>query len=170
MRFEFDPELTGALREQIIELWTEVANTGGAVGFAGRVHPEEVRTFTNRAFAGVDDGYDHLLVGYAGDELAALLFFVSHRFALAEHWRTIKRVMIRPSLQGRGYGVALMREAERLARRQGWEALHLTVRDGTGLERFYGSLGYHEVGRLPGALRMAPGDDRDEAHMWLKLA
>ena len=169
LRFEYDPALTGPLREDIIALWTDVANSGGAVGFAGKVHPEEVRAFTNRAFAGVDDGYDHLLIGYAGRELAALLFFVSHRFALAEHWRTVKRVMIRPTLQGNGYGLALMREAERVAREAGWEALHLTVRDGTGLDRFYTSLGYHEVGRLPGALRMSPGDDRDEAHMWLKL-
>jgi hypothetical protein len=31
-------------------------------------------------------------------------------------------------------------------------------------------LGYREVGRLPGALRVAPGDDRDEVLMWLPLA
>jgi GNAT superfamily N-acetyltransferase len=77
--------------------------------------------------------------------------------------------MVRPGMQGRGYGAALLREAATVGRRLGWEALHLTVRDGTGVERFYQAHGYREVGRLPGALRVAPGDDRDEAHFWLDL-
>jgi hypothetical protein len=59
-----------------------------------------------------------------------------------------------------------MREAERLAPTLGFEALHLTVRGGLGLEEFYKRLGYREIGRLPGALRVAPGDDRDEVLMW----
>ncbi|MFC0527930.1 hypothetical protein ACFFIA_09675, partial [Phytohabitans kaempferiae] len=63
----------------------------------------------------------------------------------------------------------LMREAERLARQLGREALHVTVRGGLGLEHFYAGLGYKEVGRLPGALRVGPGDDRDETLMWLPL-
>jgi hypothetical protein len=62
-----------------------------------------------------------------------------------------------------------MREAERLGRELGREALHVTLRDGLGLDRFYRRLGYREIGRLPGALRVAPGDDRDEVLMWLDL-
>jgi catechol-2,3-dioxygenase len=45
--------------------------------------------------------------------------------------------------------------------------LHLAVRGGTGLERFYARLGWREIGRWPGALRLAPGDDRDEILMVL---
>jgi hypothetical protein len=62
-----------------------------------------------------------------------------------------------------------MKQAEAVGRQLGWAALHLTVRDGTGVERFYAAHGYREVGRLPGALRIGPGDDRDETHMWLTL-
>ena len=47
--------------------------------------------------------------------------------------------------------------------------MQLTVRGGTGTEAFYTRLGYREVGRLPGALRVAPGDDRDEIIMWLDI-
>ncbi len=169
MRFELDPELTPQLCEQIVALWTDVANAGGAVGFAGQVTPHEVRGFAAPAFAGIADGYDHLLVGHHDGTVAAMLLFVSHRFALSEHWRTVKRVMVHPSLQGKGFGAELIRQAETVARRYGWTALHLTVRDGTGVERFYAAHGYREVGRLPGALRIGPGDDRDETHMWLSL-
>jgi GNAT superfamily N-acetyltransferase len=170
MDVSLNPELTDKLREAIVAMWAEVANAGGAVGFAGPVRLDEVRDFAQPAFDRVEDGDDHLLVGYERDELVGMLLLVSHHFALTEHWRTVKRVMVRPDRQGNGYGVALLRQAEAVARRLGWAALHLTVRDGTGTERFYARLGYREVGRLPGALRVAPGDDRDEIHMWLALA
>jgi GNAT superfamily N-acetyltransferase len=170
MEVVLDPELTDKLREEIVAVWAVVANAGGAVGFAGPVRLDEVRDFAQAAFDRLDDGYDHLLVGYELGELVGMLLLVSNRFALAEHWRTVKRVMVRPDRQGNGYGAALLREAEAVARRFGWAALHLTVREGTGTERFYTRLGYREVGRLPGALRIGPGDDRDEIHMWLSLA
>jgi GNAT superfamily N-acetyltransferase len=169
MKFEFDPPLSAELREEIVQLWRDVANAGGAVGFAGPVGFDEVRALAAGAFAAVDEGYDNLLVGRVDGRLVAMLFFVSHRFDLAAHWRTVKRLMVHPAEQGNGYGAALLREAEAVARRHGWAALHLTVRGGTGLERFYLAGGYREVGRLPGALRLGPGDDRDEAHLWLSL-
>ena len=50
-----------------------------------------------------------------------------------------------------------------------FRGLQLTVRGGKGTEAFYAKLGYSEVGRLPGALRVADGDDRDEIFMWLPL-
>jgi hypothetical protein len=42
----------------------------------------------------------------------------------------------------------------------GLEQLRLAVRGGCGLEPFYARLGWKEIGRWPGALRLAPGDDR----------
>jgi GNAT superfamily N-acetyltransferase len=102
-------------------------------------------------------------------ELVALLFVVHNRFVLKEHWRVLKRVMVAPGSQGRGYGAALLRAAAALGLRMGLDALHVTVRAGAGTEKFYARLGYAEVGRMPGALRVAPGDDRDEILMWLPL-
>jgi hypothetical protein len=62
-----------------------------------------------------------------------------------------------------------MREAVELGRKLGLSGLHVTVRQGSHTEDFYARLGFREVGRLPGALRIGPGDDRDEIHMWLPL-
>lgn len=169
IRFELDPALTPGLREDVVSLWTAVTNAGGAVGFVEPVTRDEVVPVADAAFAAVEEGPDRLLAGYENARLVAMLIFVDNRFVLKDHWCTLKRVMVHPDCQGRGYGVALMREAERLARQLGWEALHVTVRGGLGLERFYAGLGYKEVGRLPGALRVGPGDDRDEILMWLPL-
>ncbi|MEV4754596.1 GNAT family N-acetyltransferase [Micromonospora sp. NPDC049559] len=169
IRFVPDPELTTELRRQLVTLWTEVTNAGGAVGFVAPVTEEQVRPTADAAFAGIDDGHDRLLVGYEGMRPVAFLIFASNRFALKAHWCTLKRVMVHPGRQRSGYGEAIMREAERLGRQAGWDALHVTLRGGLGLERFYQRCGYREVGRLPGALRLAPGDDRDEVLMWLPL-
>lgn len=169
LSFVLDPPLTPHLREQIIALWTDVTNAGGAVGFVPPVRTDDVRGMAERTFAGVDAGLDHALLAVDGNRLVGLLFLIDNRFALKSHWAVLKRVMIAPGYQGHGYGVALLREAAVVARKLGLEALQLTVRGGTGTEAFYERLGYREVGRLPGALRVDAGDDRDEIVMWLPL-
>ncbi|MEV6845928.1 GNAT family N-acetyltransferase [Actinoplanes sp. NPDC051411] len=168
--FVLDPPITDELRERIVELWVEVTNAGGAVGFVPTVGAEDVRPLAEVSLAAVEAGPDRLLVQTDCGELTGLLFIVDNRFGLKEHWRVLKRVMVTPRGQGRGLGSALMREAERVGRAMGLAALHVTVRAGAGTEKFYERLGYTEVGRLPGALRVGPGDDRDEIYMWMPLA
>ncbi|WKU04420.1 GNAT family N-acetyltransferase [Micromonospora sp. HUAS LYJ1] len=169
LRFVLDPDLTPALREQIVDLWVDVTNAGGAVGFVAPVTTADVLPLAETTFAAVTDGPDRMLVGYAGDRPVAVLFLADNRFGLKAHWGILKRVMVHPATQGRGHGQALMREAARRAPELGWRALHVTVRGGLGLEQFYDRLGYREVGRLPGALRVAADDDRDEILMWRDL-
>ncbi|MGW7018137.1 GNAT family N-acetyltransferase [Streptomyces decoyicus] len=78
-------------------------------------------------------------------------------------------VQTHPGVRGRGIGAALMTEAREVARQEmGLEQLHLAARAGVGLEDFYGRFGWKEIGRWPGALRLAPGDDRDEILMVLQ--
>jgi GNAT superfamily N-acetyltransferase len=169
LSFELDPMLTDELREQIVALWVEVTNAGGAVGFVPPVTAEDVRPTAEAAFAGVESGLDHVLVGVDDGRLVALLFVTDNRFKLKDHWRVLKRVMVTPAGQGKGYGGTLMREASAVGRKFGLAGLQVTVRGGQGIEGFYARLGYTEVGRLPGALRVADGDDRDEIFMWLPL-
>ena len=170
LHFVLDPDLTAELRAQIVDLWVDVTNAGGAVGFVAPVTAADVRPTAEATFADLTEGPDRLLVGYEGDRLVGILIIGDNRFHLKTHWRVLKRVMVHPDTQGRGYGVALMREAERIGRGLGVEALQVTIRDGLGLDSFYRRLGYREVGRLPRALRLAPDDDRDEVFMWLDLA
>ncbi|GID26806.1 GNAT family N-acetyltransferase [Paractinoplanes brasiliensis] len=169
VEFVLDPPLTDELRASIVTLWVDVTNAGGAVGFVAPVRRDDVEPVAEAAFAGVRAGVDHLLLGLDDGEPVALLFVVSNRFALKEHWRVLKRVMVTPGRQGHGYGAALMREAERVARQMGLAGIQVTVRGGAGTEKFYERLGYREVGRIPGALRVGPGDDRDEIQMWMPL-
>ncbi|MFG3056242.1 GNAT family N-acetyltransferase [Kitasatospora sp. NPDC048239] len=170
--FTLDPKPDPDLRTEIVRLWTDVTNAGGAVGFVAPVTQDAVWDTADEQFAGLGpDGPDRLLIAREedGGRLVGLLFFESMRFGLMEHWRMLKRVMVHPDFQGRGYGADLMAEAERAARAWGLAGLRLTARGGLGLEAFYGRCGYAEVGRVPGAIRVAPGDDRDDITMWLDL-
>ncbi|MCC9306730.1 GNAT family N-acetyltransferase [Kitasatospora sp. RB6PN24] len=170
LRFTLDPELTPGLRAEIVTLWTEVSNAGGAVGFVPPVTEDDVRPTADQQFAGVgavgDPDADRLLVAREDGRLVAVLFFESMRCGLMDHWRLLKRLMVDPKQQGRGYGRELLAEAERIARGWGLAGLRLTARGGQGLERFYTACGYTEVGRVPGAIRVAPGDDRDDITFW----
>lgn len=106
-----------------------------------------------------------LLIAQTGDTLAGWLHIQRNPSPLIAHWSTISRLQSLPSSRGQGIGSALMVHARQVARSEmGLEQLRLAVRGGTGLEHFYARLGSTVTGRWPGALRLAPGDDRDDIH------
>jgi GNAT superfamily N-acetyltransferase len=176
LEFTVDPDLTDKLQAEIVACWTDVSNAGGAVGFVPPVAMDDVVPVAAKAFAGVAAGHDRLIVGREmgaapseSGRVAALAFIADGQFRLTEHWRTVKRVMVHPDFQGRGYGVQLMAEVERVARVMGLELLTLDCRGGTGNDQFYKKCGYVEYGRLPGALRLGAEDYRDQILMTLPL-
>ncbi|MFJ8433569.1 GNAT family N-acetyltransferase [Kitasatospora sp. NPDC094019] len=172
LSFTLDPGDGPELRAEVVGLWTAASNAGGAVGFVRPVTEEEVGAVGEAQFARLAPaGPDRLLVARetGTGRLAALLFLESMRFGPMDHWRLVSRVMVHPELQGRGHGAALLAEAERIGREWGLDGLKLQVRGGMGLESFYLRSGYVEVGRVPGAIRVAPGDDRDDVVMWRDL-
>ncbi|MEU9975928.1 GNAT family N-acetyltransferase [Streptomyces sp. NPDC051014] len=172
LTFTLDPAVTPALRDGILDLWTDVSNAGGSVGFVAPVTPEEIRPELVKHLAAMAEGRTRLLVGHdeAGN-VAATAFFSFNTHRLMKHWVWLYTVMVHPKHQGQGYGRDLLAAAADAARGfDGTAAIRLTCRGGQGLETFYGSCGYREVGRVPGAIRVAPGDDRDDITMLLPLA
>jgi GNAT superfamily N-acetyltransferase len=168
---ELDPVLDDALREGVLALWTDVTNAGGAVGFVPPVTPEDIRPTLDASLAAVEAGRRRLLVGRDEDgRVAGTVFLALNEHRLMTHWLWLYTVMIHPRHQGRGYGRTLMLAAEAAARTfPGIEAIRLTCRGGTGVDAFYAGCGYKEVGRVPDAIRVAPGDDRDDIMMLLTL-
>ncbi|MFI8206110.1 GNAT family N-acetyltransferase [Streptomyces sp. NPDC085937] len=171
LTFTLDPEVTPPLRDGILDLWADVTDAGGAVGFVPPVTREDIRPALLRQFADMAEGRSRLLVGHDEEgEVAATAFLTRNTHPLMTHWIWLYTVMVHPRHQGKGYGRDLLAAAERSARTQdGVEAIRLACRGGLGLERFYASCGYKEVGRVPGAIRVAPGDDRDDVIMLLPL-
>lgn len=171
LTFELDPPVGPELRDGVIGLWVDVSNAGGSVGFVPPVDAEDVRPEWLKHLTAISDGRTRLLVGYDEDGAVAATAFLSfntHR--LMKHWVWLYTVMVHPRHQGKGYGRELLAAAEEAgAGFEGIEAIRLTCRGGEGLDRFYASCGYKEVGRVPGAIRVAPGEDRDDITMLLPL-
>ncbi len=157
------------LRGELLACWTDVTNAGGAVGFVPPVTEKDVVPLLDKLLEGVASGRDVLALLAVDGRTAGFASVVGSLSPLRRHWGTVLRVQVHPSLQGRGLGGVLMDGVHRIARDRGWEFLHLTARGGTGVDRFYRGLGYTEVGRLPGAIRVAPGADRDELVMMCRL-
>ncbi|MFI2436840.1 GNAT family N-acetyltransferase [Streptomyces sp. NPDC018693] len=171
LTFTLDPAVTPELRDGILDLWTDVSNAGGAVGFVPPVTREAIRPALVQHLVAMAEGRARLLVGHdEAGQVAATGFFHFNTHRLMTHWAWLYTVMVHPRHQGKGYGRDLLAAAEDAGRTfDGIEAIRLTCRGGVGLERFYGSCGYKEVGRIPAAIRVAPGDDRDDVIMLLPL-
>ncbi|MBT2409766.1 GNAT family N-acetyltransferase [Streptomyces sp. ISL-12] len=172
LTFTLDPAVTTDLRDGVLDLWTDVSNAGGSVGFVPPVTRETVRPELVKHLVAMAEGRTRLLVGHDEERrVAATAFLTRNTHRLMTHWLWLYTVMVHPRYQGQGYGRDLLAAAADAARSlDGIEAIRLTCRGGLGLERFYASCGYKEVGRVPGAIRVSPGDDRDDVIMLLPLS
>ena len=153
-----DPQL----RSDLLDVWVAVTDAGGSVGFTAPAPVEAIARTLDASLARVAAGEDALGVLRDEERVVGMGLLVDRGGALFRHWRTVLRVMVHPDQQGKGAGTALMLGLHDLGLRLGLEQLQLSVRGGEGLERFYQRLGYTVVGSHPGAVRVAPGDDRDE--------
>ncbi|WP_129844077.1 GNAT family N-acetyltransferase [Streptomyces sp. RFCAC02] len=172
MRFLLDPAVTPALRRDLADLWTDVTNAGGAVGFVPPVTAQDVEPALRRHLIGMADGTTRLLLGHtdAGRPVATA-FLRRNTHPLKLHWVNLETVMVHPAHQGGGTGRELLAAAASAARRvdPAFTGIRLTCRGGTGLDRFYAACGYREIGRQPAAIRVGEGDFRDDITLWLPL-
>ncbi|WP_424215507.1 GNAT family N-acetyltransferase [Streptomyces sp. BI20] len=171
LTFTFEPAVDEPLRAGLLDLWVDVTNAGGAVGFVGPVDAATVRPTLARQLAAVATGDSRLLVGHDPDGTVRAMAVLTHNtHHLRRHWVWAYCVMVHPDRQGGGRGRALMTALADAARTlPGVEAIRLGCRGGLGLETFYAACGYQEVGRVPAAIRVAEGDDRDDVTMLLRL-
>ena len=162
-------EVSAGLRRELIDCWITVSNAGGAAGFPfPPVDEAIVAPVADQLIASLSPGGSRLLLALAGNALAGWVHLERHSSPVIAPWGLISHLQTLPAVQGQGIGGALMTHAKQVARQEmGLEQLHLAVRGGMGLEHFYARLGWREIGRWPGALRLAPGDDRDEVLMVL---
>ncbi|GAB2629816.1 GNAT family N-acetyltransferase [Kribbella swartbergensis] len=159
---EPDEVLDPGLRADLLDTWIAATDAGGAVGFTSPAPVELVAETLDEALGRVAAGLDLLGVLHNGERYVGMGLLVSRGSALQAHWRTVLRLMVHPKHQGNGAGRMLMEGLRGSAVDLGLEQSQLTIRDGLGLEKFYEPLGYRIVGRHPRAIRLGPGDYRDE--------
>ena len=159
------------LSAQLVDCWWRVSNAGGAVGFLFLpVDVADISVALDQLVQSLDPASRMLLVAVHNDVLLGWLVLERNLSVLTAHWARVLRVQTTLTARGSGVGRALMSEVARSAQVDlGLEQLHIEVRGGQGLEAFYETCGWQEVGRWPLALRLGPDDDRDEILMLLRL-
>ena len=170
-RLESVTSLDPGTREQVLDLWVRTNDAGGSVGFLPGASRDRVDAALRAHEESMASGstVSVLLRSAADGRVLGLSFLVRGSNPLLDHTRTVYRVMADPSARGRNLGRLLMAATHRVAREAGVEVLVLSVRSGTGLSRFYESCGYAESGRVLGAIRVAPDDERDDITMTRRL-
>jgi GNAT superfamily N-acetyltransferase len=158
-------------RDEVVDLWCRVNDAGGAVGFPPGATREQVDDALARHEAQLAEGQAVLgQLRAPSGRLVGLGWWVASPTPLLAHALWLYRVMVEPDLQGHNLGRLLMAGLHRVAREtEGIEMVTLDYRSGTGVGGFYARCGYTEVGRVPGAIRVAPGDDRDDVIMTRRL-
>lgn len=157
------------MRADLIDTWVAASDAGGSVGFTPPTPVDKVAEALDFGLGRVASGMEAMGILRADGRAVGMGMLVIRDARLGAHWRTVLRVMVHPEFQGKGAGSLLMRGLHDLGRDLGLEHLQLTVRDGEGLQDFYERFGYTVTGRHPGAIRVGPGDDRDEVMMIAQL-
>ncbi len=165
MQLVTNPQLTSELCAQLVELWTTVANAGGAVGLVAPTTSDAVAAVAAPAFARVRAGDDDLVIAFEGGRPVGLGFLETNELELTAHWGTIRRLQRAPSHTGCGVGAAILEGLEAAARGRGLRMITLTVRGGTGREHFYLTRGYQLDARLPDRLAIGGGRLADELRL-----
>nr|WP_237694038.1 GNAT family N-acetyltransferase [Streptomyces sp. SID2888] len=167
-------DATAAIRRELTDCWTAVINDGGAVVPMDCPLPPVtapvLEPAMERIVRGLSPQRSRLLLATVDGALAGWLLLRREQHPLVAHCGVVNHVQTHLRFRGLGIGAALMRHTTVAAREEmGLERLQLSARSGLGLEDFYRKAGWTEVGRWPGALRVAPGDDRDDIMMTLAL-
>ena len=149
-------------REAMLAMWVEVNDSGGAVGFAPGAGQDDVAEVLDGYIARLAEGRTVCVaLNSPLGELLGFGFVARSTGATVAHTANLERIMTDPARRGTNHGALLVAGLHRAAREMGVELVTLDYRGGTGLGEFYTRYGYTEVGRIPGGVRVAPGDDRD---------
>jgi len=159
-------DLAAALREPLLDLWQRVTDAGGSVGFLPGAPRERIAEALAEHAAEMTAGHAVAVSLTDPDgSLSGWGWWTYTSNPLLAHGRWLYRFMIEPARQGRHLGATLLAGMIGAARRDGAELLELGYRSGSGLGDFYALAGFVEVGRIPGAIRVGPGDFRDDVTM-----
>lgn len=165
-------EVTPRLRLALRACRRDVANSGGAVGFAELLPAtkDDVAPAVDEIVAGLDRRLSRLLVATRDGEVAGWLLLTGNANPVVAHGGRVSSLQTAVPARGTGVARALMAELHRSAREDlGLDSLRLEVRGDWGLEAFYEKFGRRVVGAWPGALHFTQHGRRDEVLVALDL-
>jgi GNAT superfamily N-acetyltransferase len=160
------PDLVPSLTELLIE----TVHAGASLGFLSPVSSLEARRYWLSIVPEVSDGRRLIVGAFLDGRIAGSAQLVLSAFPNARHRAEVQKVFVQRSLRGRGVGRWLMTAVHAAAREHGRSLILLNTRRGAASERFYKSLGYREVGVVPGYMLGPSGERIDSVSLYTELA
>ena len=161
-------EMVGILPE-LVELFAETVNSGSPLGFLAPITHTMARSYWVSLIPELEAGSRLLLIAFDGGTVVG-----SGQLALSQrhnspHRAELQKLFVGLAARGRGIGRTLIRALHAAARQHGRTLILLSTRHQEPAEKFYKSLGYVEVGIIPGWTIDRAGNRYDHVEMYRDL-
>ena len=143
---------------------------GAGVSFPPPLPLDTARAFWRNTAKDIAAGRRILLAGWANGVLSGT---VTLSFATAQnqpHRADVQKLLVHPAARRAGLARSLMQRLEQEAQRAGRPLLTLDTRAGDNAESLYRSMGWRELGTIPGYALMADGRFENTVFFWRNLA
>jgi GNAT superfamily N-acetyltransferase len=154
----------------LAEVLIACVDGGAAISFLPPLSRDAARGFWRRTATAVAQASSLLVVGWLEGRLAGTVTVDCDMPPNQPHRADIRKLLVHPDARGRGLGRALMQAAETAAREAGRTLLTLDTKPGDASEHLYRTLGFREVGVIPGFGLDADGTPHDSMIFFKHLA
>jgi ribosomal protein S18 acetylase RimI-like enzyme len=156
--------------DDLVELFRETVNAGSSLGFVPPITREEAREYWRSLRPALRAGTRLLLAAYKENGIVGSVQMNFSPWPNARHRAEVQKLFVAPALRGRGVGRRLMTALHDLARERGRSLLLLNTRHRGPAESFYKSLGYREIGVIPGYAAGPTGERYADVALYQELA
>ena len=139
-----------ALLPDLAELFEETVNGGSPLGFLAPITHATSRGYWISLVRELESGSRLLLVAYNENVVVGSGQLSLSQRSNSPHRAELEKLFVERASRGRGIGRTLMRALHDAAKQKGRTLIRLSTRHGEPAEEFYKSLGYREVGVIPG--------------------
>ena len=158
-----------ALLPDLAELFEETVNGGSPLGFLAPITHATSRGYWISLVRELESGSRLLLVAYSENIVVGSGQLSLSQRSNSPHRAELEKLFVERASRGRGIGRTLMRALHDAARQQGRTLIRLSTRHGEPAEEFYKSLGYMEIGVIPGWTIDRSGERYDHVELYRDL-
>jgi len=158
-----------ALLPDLAELFKETVNGGSPLGFLAPITHATSRGYWISLVRELESGSRLLLVAYSENMVVGSGQLSLSQRSNSPHRAELEKLFVERASRGRGIGRTLMRALHDAARQKGRTLIRLSTRHGEPAEEFYKSLGYMEVGVIPGWTIDRSGERYDHVELYRDL-
>ncbi len=164
-----DAAAAASAEPRLSAILTACVAEGAGVSFLPPLARDTARAFWRGVATDVATGSTVLLAAWSGGILAGTVTLALVGIQNQPHRAEVAKLLVDTAIRRRGLARALMIRLEQEAAARGRTLLKLDTQAGGGAERLYRSLGWTELGVMPGHAVLMDGTLGDTTFFWKRL-